>query len=131
MSADQMGCHEARRKRGSACCSQQGREAAGAGESRKQRAAAAAAAEAAKAAGQPAVEEDEADLVYDDYEPLQLLQQQGRPSRAFATFDAALDEFYSKVPAPATALPASPSRRPPQACTAPYLRGTSADDLLF
>ena len=102
----------------------------GAGESRKQRAAATAAAEAAKAAGLPAVEEDEADLVYDDYEPLQLLQQRGRPSRAFPTFDAALDEFYSKVSAQAAALLAS-SAHHGATCAAPNVQGTSADDLPF
>lgn len=88
------------------CASQVGNGCAG--ESRKQRAAAAAAAEAAKAAEAAAAPEDEADLVYDDYEPLQLVQQEGRPSRPFPTFDAALDEFYSKVSAQHTA-PASPS----------------------
>jgi hypothetical protein len=35
--------------------------------------------------------------VYSEYEPFAWAQNAGRPSKAFATFDAAMDEFYSKV----------------------------------
>lgn len=72
------------------------------GDSRKKRAAAA---EAAAAAGdqQPTApaapaDADEEGLVYDEFEPLALAQHAARPSRKFETFDAALDEFFSKVP---------------------------------
>lgn len=108
------------------CASQVGNGCAG--ESRKQRAAAAAAAEAAKAAEAAAAPEDEADLVYDDYEPLQLLQQEGRPTRPFPTFDAALDEFYSKVSACHT-TPACPSvtlHSPPQNAAMGVMRHTAS-----
>jgi hypothetical protein len=36
--------------------------------------------------------------MYDDFNPLQLQQKAGQPALEFDTFDAALDEFYSKVP---------------------------------
>lgn len=45
-------------------------------------------------AAQPA---DEDGLVYSEFEPLPWAQNAGRPVKEFLTFDAALDEFFSKV----------------------------------
>ena len=36
-------------------------------------------------------------MVYDDFDPLLLQQKGDKPLIEFETFDAALDEFYSKV----------------------------------
>lgn len=36
-------------------------------------------------------------MVYDDFDPLQLRQKADKPVLEFESFDAALDEFYSKV----------------------------------
>ncbi len=36
-------------------------------------------------------------VIYEEYDPIVLRQRQGRPVLQFPTFDAALDEFYSKV----------------------------------
>ena len=36
-------------------------------------------------------------VLYEEYDPLVLLQRQGQPVLEFPSFDAALDEFYSKV----------------------------------
>ena len=41
-------------------------------------------------------------MLYDDFDPLQLRQKADKPVLEFESFDAALDEFYSKV------LPLSP-----------------------
>lgn len=83
-----------------------------AGESRKQRAAALAAPpqpeqsassdqrqqpesqEQQQGSSQPAHEDG---LVYSEFEPLAWAQNAGRPVKEFPTFDAALDEFFSKV----------------------------------
>ena len=39
----------------------------------------------------------EEDVIYDSYDPLVLQQAAGQEMRRFESFDAALDEFYSKV----------------------------------
>lgn len=70
------------------------------GDSRKKRAAAAEAAAAAgeaAAAPRPPPDANEEGLVYDEFEALPLAQHAARPHRKFDTFDAALDEFFSKV----------------------------------
>ena len=73
-----------------------------AGESRKQRAAAAAAEGAAGdqpplSASEVEAALEEGTLVYDEFESLPMAQAAARPRREFATFDAALDEFFSKA----------------------------------
>ena len=45
-----------------------------------------------------------AGMLFDDFDPLPLLQKASLPSLEFETFDAALDEFYSKARPPLPTL---------------------------
>lgn len=66
------------------------------------------------------------DVVYEAYDPLVMRQAAGAETLRFETFDAALDEFYSKVPAHLYPCVLLAARSRPQRATALAIHSSSS-----